>query len=311
MIWFVLLHCLCAKVYAQLTISEIYPAPSEGPEWVELYNDSSDALDLTEYSLKDAVGKIISIPGSVLASHSYVLATSSSVLNNSGDTLYLTSEPDGSQIIARYTGSATFEESFIECDGEWILTMNITPGYENPLCTVPSPTHTPTYTPTAIPTQKGTPTPKITVTLTPSPAPSKAPSHQSGKESPALALSVSQKPTPQSFSAKHATDDKHAPGNNAPDVLGAQNTISPTTQPTATVTSIPLRAQSARRSGLVLGSLLLILAGLGYAGYRLYKEYTLARSQKDPYNEESSEDSGTSSDGDDISNNGDSIHDPG
>lgn len=308
---FVLIHCACANVYAQLTISEIYPAPSEGPEWVELFNDSPESLDLTRYSLRDAVGKVISIPGSVLAPHSYILATSSSILNNSGDTLYLTFEPDGSQIIARYAGTVTFEESFIECDAEWVLTMNITPGYENPLCIAPEPTLTPTTAPT--PTQKTSPTHKpIPQSF---PTPSITPSGKSEKEVLALALSATHKPTPQSFSAKHApasyNSTSGAPGDHASGVLGVQNTITPTAQPN--LTAIPLRSESAQSSGIALGSLLLILAGFGYAGYRLYQEFRLARSQKDPYNEESPADSGSgpSSGKADDKSNYDGIRDPG
>ena len=160
-----------------LVISEVYPAPADGYEWVELCNASEASISLDNYSLQDSVGKRINIPSINLEPNQYIIATASSVLNNSGDTIYLRK---GSQVIESmsYDLSTSSLESYIFCKS-WVKTLDITPGFKNPLCSTEA-------TGTPAPTNE----PKPTQTL-PTTTPTLAP------------LSI-RKPSPQVFSAKHA-----------------------------------------------------------------------------------------------------------
>jgi hypothetical protein len=262
---FVFLVFLCARpAYAQLMISEIYPAPESGHEWVELYNDSSSAADLSSYTLKDATGKAIALPKILLQTGGYILATSSSVLNNSGDTLYLTYSPDGTQLIAEYSGTISSNESFIQCDGKWVLTMDITPGYVNPLCTEIE--NTPAHTVTSpVPTSSSTP-----ITSKTNNASVDESAHPASTEN--SVAKPGQRPSPQLFSSKHK-----------PVVLAQTTTISPT----PSITEIPLVAgRSQRDIGLRFAAILFILSGVGYLIYRAVKTYRLAQQSKDQYNEQ-------------------------
>ncbi len=140
-----------------MIISELYPAPNDGFEWVELCNDSDISADLSEYSLYDATGKALTLPNISLDPGQYVLATSSGVLNNSGDTITLSRNGTAVDTVT-YSSSLDFTQSLVFCEF-WITTQSITPGYENPLCESIEPTATPVVskkpavsaTPTTVP----------------------------------------------------------------------------------------------------------------------------------------------------------------
>ena len=78
------------NVFAALKLNEIYPAPPSGEyEWVELYNDGNQIIDISQYQLLDLAGNKIKISTQSALPFGFVLATSSSVLNNTGDTISL------------------------------------------------------------------------------------------------------------------------------------------------------------------------------------------------------------------------------
>lgn len=94
-----------------IVINEIMSVPdSEMAEFVELYNRSGKNIDLTGWSLGDAVDEISIPPGTRLLSHRYLVFTESTVLaqkqpetiiltgfpnlNNRGDALFLKSDSD-------------------------------------------------------------------------------------------------------------------------------------------------------------------------------------------------------------------------
>lgn len=159
--------------YAEVKINEIYPAPETGQlEWVELYNNSENTYDLTQYSLFDFANNPLKIPQTTIGPFEYTVATSSSVLNNSGDTLYLKKMSETIEI-ATYSGSLTNTTSLNRCPngiGQFYTLQTLTMGSSNePACLSLSPTVSPTFTPTPIlsPTTQLTTTP----TTTPTPVP--------------------------------------------------------------------------------------------------------------------------------------------
>ncbi len=74
-------------------INEVMPAPSNAPEWVELYNPGPDAVDLSGWYFDDDTlgGTQITIPpNTVIAPASlYVFTLNSAILNNTGDAITL------------------------------------------------------------------------------------------------------------------------------------------------------------------------------------------------------------------------------
>ncbi|MDO8487335.1 MAG: lamin tail domain-containing protein [Candidatus Curtissbacteria bacterium] len=68
-------------------INEVVFQPTAGgPEWVEIYNNSSSTLDLTNWSIRDATGSgaDINLSGTIAAGQVRAFAFSGNVLNNSG-----------------------------------------------------------------------------------------------------------------------------------------------------------------------------------------------------------------------------------
>lgn len=161
------------------------------PDWVELYNLTSDPIDLTGWILRDSTEtNKVNLSG-LICPNSFRKFNFSNRLNNGGDTIRLfdgTGNPEDSvtyfsttvpqHILGQSTGRVP--------DGAltWVVltqptpfdnecSPNITPTStptETPSST-PSPTVTSTMTPTATPTILPTATPTITATPTPSIAP--------------------------------------------------------------------------------------------------------------------------------------------
>lgn len=159
-------------VFSGLKINEIYPAPPSGrEEWVELYNDEeNNTIDLSLYSLFDANNKKIIFSTDSAQPLSYILATSSSVLNNSGpEIIYLKDINNNILDVANYSSSFDANKSLIRCpdaNGEWYISTIITKGFSNgEACAIFNPTLT--LTPTSTITEISSPT--STLTSLPSP----------------------------------------------------------------------------------------------------------------------------------------------
>ena len=138
-----------STAYAQVKFTEVYPAPDKGAfEWVEMYNDSSDPVDLKKYSIFDTNGNNVILNGLILAPYSYSIATSSSVINNTGDTLFL--KDDTNTIVNTVTTpkDLTSAQSYALCDDGWRVTDKISKNETNTLACYSAPTNTPS--PTAI-----------------------------------------------------------------------------------------------------------------------------------------------------------------
>lgn len=139
--FFLLLFSLPVTVSAELKINEIYPSPESGDEWVEIFNNSEQSIELKEYTLLDKSGKKLLFTTQEILPKQYVTATSDQVLNNSGDTVLLlkgTLQVD----IATYSATLSSTQSFSRCTSEsdtWQVTNNISKNAINNPCVTPTP----------------------------------------------------------------------------------------------------------------------------------------------------------------------------
>jgi len=168
-----------SKIFAELRLNEIYPAPPSGEyEWVELYNDEDKIIDTSQYQVLDLAGNKLKISTLSALPFSFILATSFSVLNNNGDTVFL---KRGEEIIEIATYSANFdlEKTFAKCPdfyGQWFILNMTTKNTLNELaCQILTPTPTPFPSPTQTPAISQSPTPTISPTSYFSPTPNPTP----------------------------------------------------------------------------------------------------------------------------------------
>ncbi|MBI5123223.1 lamin tail domain-containing protein, partial [Candidatus Roizmanbacteria bacterium] len=113
------------NVFAALKLNEIYPAPPANEyEWVELYNDENQIIDISQYQLLDLAGNKIKISTQSALPFDFILATSSSVLNNTGDTISLKNNLGETIEIATYSGTFDSSKTFAKCpdgNGNWFI----------------------------------------------------------------------------------------------------------------------------------------------------------------------------------------------
>lgn len=129
-----------ANLWVNLRINEVMPDPvSGGSEWVELYNPSATAVDLSGGTLCDnrATSCVIAQPTSTIAAHGFVVVLIlGSKLNNDGDSVIL-KDPNGTivdQVV--YGGNLlpavgqTIARN-VDGAGNWAVTTVPTPGAVN------------------------------------------------------------------------------------------------------------------------------------------------------------------------------------
>lgn len=135
-----------AVVSAEIHINEIYPAPKDGDfEWIELYNPEDSAISLDQYSLKDLTGKPISFTSNSIAPHSYAIATSSAVLNNKDETVYLSKKSGENIQTITYGIQFDSNTSYSLCDSIWTAGTPTKSSENN--CPTPTPLPSPPVTP--------------------------------------------------------------------------------------------------------------------------------------------------------------------
>lgn len=126
-----------ATITNHVVINEIFPSPSSGSEWIELYNPTSSTVDLTGWKLKDSASYSKTLSGTLLAGGFVTFDVTS--FNNSGDTARLNNSTDdidtvvygsianGSSWARTYDASSDFE---IRSD---VTTPAVTKGTSNGL----------------------------------------------------------------------------------------------------------------------------------------------------------------------------------
>ena len=172
--WFKIYNCLVfgllyftPQAHAQIIITEVFPVPSSGSEWVEIYNNSDQAIDITNWQLEDKLSSPSSIhtfTGSITANSFLVAELASSKLNNSADGVILKNSTGTVVDQFNYTSSQSdlsWSRSSILTDAFGISSP--TKGYSNSdvfFSVNPTPTPSPS------------PSPFISPSPTPSPSPS-------------------------------------------------------------------------------------------------------------------------------------------
>lgn len=123
-------------------ISEVLPNPStdeSADEFIELYNQSTTAVDLTGWLLSDATTKTYMLSGTISAQHHLVVYRSDTgiALNNGGDSVELY-HPDGVLTDAvEYDASAADDVSYaLNNKDKWLWTTTPTPARTNIITTI-------------------------------------------------------------------------------------------------------------------------------------------------------------------------------
>ena len=182
------------NIYAQIVINEF--SSSSDPEWVEFYNTSSNPVDITGWTIEDALNHIKNLSGTISANGYFIYENSEGWLNNTGTDSIILKNKTGSIIdTISYGTSEIAAPNSDKCssrtpDASSVWTSNIlcTKNYINQSAPTATPTSTPTPTPTSTPT--ATPTP----TKTPTPIPTKSPTPK-----PTVKPSESPESTPSDF----------------------------------------------------------------------------------------------------------------
>lgn len=153
-----------------ILINEFVSNPDNGQEWIEIINNSSEIINLTDWELWDGKSKIFSFKTTLEPDEHYVANLSSAKLNNSGDQIILKFGeviidvitygdwededisdnapcPGQSHALARPFGASAFE-----------ITITPTPGEKNIITPIPEPEPEPEPEPKPEPT----PPPAIT-----------------------------------------------------------------------------------------------------------------------------------------------------
>ncbi len=215
----ILLSSACQNVaHAQIIINEV--SPRSDPEWIEIYNQGSDPVDLTNWYFKDAAGNKKMLPATdpLLSSTYFVASGYTSWLNNTGDeSVYLYNNLDTlvDSLSFGETKTNTTIARMPNLGNTWFVDQVPTPLSSNDLpsptpsptlIASPSPTPTPQTSPAAIAqTPSPTPTPPPSITPTPTPTPSPSPiTSPTPKTTPFLTPSFT--PTPITATVAGAID---------------------------------------------------------------------------------------------------------
>lgn len=131
--------------WSKVELSEILPNPSGSEtdnEWIELYNNSSVAVNIDRWQIGDGSSRRFTLTtekqDTLLSPYGYLLIkrTISGVsLNNTGEQISLYA-PDGSVIDKVIYDKALEDYSFIKLNGAWQWTNSLTPGKLNILTVV-------------------------------------------------------------------------------------------------------------------------------------------------------------------------------
>lgn len=119
-----------------IIINELVSDPAEGDvEWIELFNTTDQAIDLSGWTVTDATGKATELEGQINAQSFAVLESPKGKLNNDADSAYLY-DPAGNLINQMHYGTEDIDnpskgDSLAWTGASWIITDQITKGSVN------------------------------------------------------------------------------------------------------------------------------------------------------------------------------------
>ncbi|MEA3337557.1 MAG: lamin tail domain-containing protein, partial [Chloroflexota bacterium] len=183
-----------SQIQPPVSLNEFLPSPSSDwdgdgsasaeDEWVELYNDSDQTMDVGGWFLDDVDDSPVRLPtgsapylippGTLILPQSYLVIYRSSsrvALNNSGDTVRLLG-PGQYEVEAFSYGSTGYDVAWaktVEGGEQWTDGYPPSPGGVNGAGVTPSPSPTATQTATASPSVSPTPGPSFTPSPTSTP----------------------------------------------------------------------------------------------------------------------------------------------
>ncbi len=134
-----------------VVLNEFMPHPSPGSDWIEIYNPTTNTIDLTSWILVDSTSTMKTLSGNITA-NGFATFDVTNRLNNSGDSIYL--KDDSGTTIDNYSYSSDpgVNKSIGRSPdgGSWTMLASSSKGSSNggPLET---PTSTPTPTPITTP----------------------------------------------------------------------------------------------------------------------------------------------------------------
>jgi hypothetical protein len=183
---------------APIIITEVFPKPSQGEEWVELYNPNSTTIHLSGWELWDELSQpslIFSFTTQTIGSNQWFIVPVTRKLNDTEDGVTLKTNTGQISDAMHYTSSET--------DKSWarLSSTNNSPwslGATSPAENNPIPSPIPTIQPTSSPTPD--PTATTTPSKTPTPSPSRAPTQNPTSIIAATPLSLAA-PSPTSSPA--------------------------------------------------------------------------------------------------------------
>lgn len=175
-----LLVITASQVEAQVIINEVFPAPEQGSEWIELYNPNSQEVELDGWWLEDQLSSptvVARLENEILLAQNFlVIELSSAKLNNSADGVVLkNSQAEVIDQMSYKSSRAGFSWSkntagFFELTLPTKNMINIFPSPSPTIAPSPTPTSSPTPTPN-ITKSKPTPTTNKTTPASPTPPP--------------------------------------------------------------------------------------------------------------------------------------------
>lgn len=153
------------KVLASsIVLNELLPHPSSANDWIELYNPTSSAVDLSNWTIVDSTSTIKTLSG-IISPSGFLVFEVTNRLNNSADTIYL---KDSSGITIdqySYSQDPGIDRSYGRSpDGGSWATLSSSKGVSNPSISSP-PSPTPSPNPTVGPSPSPTSSPKPNLTI--------------------------------------------------------------------------------------------------------------------------------------------------
>ncbi len=181
-ILFLIFYFFPRSVFASnVVINEVFPNPSgsssEDSEFIELFNNGSDSVSITNWKISDTTGSTntYTIPENSLSAGAYISfnkQTTGISLNNTGDGVEL-KDDSGQTIDSMSFDSTTQDKSWSRIPNGTGSFVNNTDSTEGATNSAPPPTATPV--PTNAPTPTKTPTPTPAPSATPTKVPTSAP----------------------------------------------------------------------------------------------------------------------------------------
>jgi len=166
------------KAFAQVVINEFLPNPSEGEDWVELFNSSSQEVDLNGWILDDkgTTTNMLEIKAVIIRAYGFLIFKVGSRLNKESDIIYLLNQQGEAVDEYSYSSNPGTNVSLGRTPdgGEWGVCQEPTPEAENK-CILPSPSPEPEPIASEAPEEEASPSPESSPSLssTTSPIPAK------------------------------------------------------------------------------------------------------------------------------------------